>query len=360
MSDKPFKFRRAHEIAGAFVLSVVLLAAILVLVTGRIQGWFERKSLYEVELPREGIQGIRAGSEVRILGIRAGRVRGVELRRAGSGEKLRRVWDVAPDEIELVALLEVRGDRNVFVGEESRAVVRKDLAGFGASFVEITRGSTKRADASARLPLSLDADVTNEVTDMVREVEKAMLPAIAQVEKAYSGVEKLTAVLASPEGDFQKAMTSLRQVMATLDEGKGTLGLLLRKEQTAEDLEHSLASMRKSMDTLTGVLKDFEEGKGAAGTLFRDEETQKQVESLVASAQETAAGLPGTVRAANATIAEIRQATRVLQGTLKEYENVAEAAQRHWLLRRFVEKDGEPEAEHTPKKKVSWQGQRGR
>lgn len=353
MIEKPFKFRWDHEIAGAFVLIVVLLAAVLVLVTGRLQGWFEKQSWYEVVLPREGVEGIRAGSEVRILGSRAGRVRSVELRRAGGETKLRGVWEVEPDEIDLVAVLEVRGDRSVFVGAESRAVVRKDLAGFGASYVEITRGSSKREEGDRRLPLTRETDVTNEVTAIVRELQEAMLPAVEQVGEAYLAVESLATVLADPGGDFQKAMASLQEVMSAVNRGDGALGMLLREEQPAEDLEVTLAEMRKAVSVLREVLDDFEEGEGAAGLLFRDEEVREQVKSAVAHTEETAAGLPATVRATRATVAEIQQAAEGLQEGLKEYEYVAEALQRHWILRRFVVRDGEETGDKSLRERVA-------
>jgi len=305
------------------------------------------------------VEGIRPGSEVRILGSRVGRVRSVELRRIGAEEKVDRIWEMDPDEIQLVAILEVRGPRSVFVGRESRAVVRKDLAGFGASFVEITRGSAALAKGDKQLPLSREADMGNEVTTVLRDLQESLLPAIEQVNQAYGEVERAASTLADPEGEFQKAVAGLNDAVTRMNRGEGALGVLLRDDESAEDLAETFAGLNEAVGLLQGMLRDFEQGEGAAGALFRDEEVRGQVVTTVDRAEEAMSELPPAVRSADATIAEINEATQILQEGLREYQTVAEAMQRHWLLRRFVEQDEDVEPEQSADSRKAERERRG-
>ena len=47
----PFKFRYVNEIAGFFVLVVVLLFAAGIVLAGRAQGWFEKEHSVSFFLP---------------------------------------------------------------------------------------------------------------------------------------------------------------------------------------------------------------------------------------------------------------------------------------------------------------------
>jgi len=93
------------------------------------------KRLYDVVLPESGTSGIRQGSEVRILGARAGSVRSVELRDKKTGRPPGK-RDVDPRRLQLVAVLELRGDYTVFVGQESKVYLKTGLGGLGAAYIE--------------------------------------------------------------------------------------------------------------------------------------------------------------------------------------------------------------------------------
>ena len=74
-------FRRSREIAGAFVLLAAGLLIAGIVMHGQIRGWFQPKNIFEVALPEAGTQGVRPGSEVYIMGNKAGTVTRVEMRR---------------------------------------------------------------------------------------------------------------------------------------------------------------------------------------------------------------------------------------------------------------------------------------
>ena len=66
---KPLKFRYVHEIAGSFVLLVLILGIAAFIMTWRAQGWLERT--YEITLvcPEEGSLGLTEGSTIEMPGF---------------------------------------------------------------------------------------------------------------------------------------------------------------------------------------------------------------------------------------------------------------------------------------------------
>jgi phospholipid/cholesterol/gamma-HCH transport system substrate-binding protein len=357
MPAKPFKFRHVNEIAGAFALTVAVLLTGLIFISGHLQGWFEGKRLYDVVLPESGTSGIRPGAEVRILGARAGSVRSVELRDKRTGRPpVKR--DMDPKRLQLVAVLELRGDYTVFVGEESKAALKTGLGGLGAAYIEVSRGDTPAPDLTV-LPLAdASSGSQKEMTDMVSELNDAMVPAIKQLEKTSRQIEILAETLNNPQKDFQIAIAGIRELLDEVKKGESVAGVLLQDEETGKEVRESLAKFNEATASFASVMAQIEKGEGAAGVLLNDQEAQQQIKQTLdnvsrasksandaALALTKAAGtLPATVNQADDAIQSYGDVADTLQETAREYEIAAEALQRHWLLRRFVRRDENPVA----------------
>jgi len=256
--DKPFKFRRAREISGIFVLLAIILLAVGVVMHGKVKGWFERKTIFEVVLPSSGSQGIQVGSDVHILGSKAGTVIRIELRRKGSEGRLRDFESVPPSEIELVAILEVRGGRAVFVGAESKAILKRDLAGFGSSYFELTRNDKEWSGDAKHRALEFEEvkDVQNELTSIVKQIRDSLIPTLAEIEKAANEIGVLANDLSSEDGGFQGTLSSLDSVMERLNQGEGTIGAMLNDKGAEKNFLEMLANFNKaSVDLRTSLEK---------------------------------------------------------------------------------------------------------
>jgi phospholipid/cholesterol/gamma-HCH transport system substrate-binding protein len=357
MPAKPFKFRHVNEIAGAFALTVAILLVGLVFLSGQLQGWFEGKRSYDVVLPETGTLGIRPGAEVRILGARAGSVRSVELRDKRTGRApVKRNMD--PTQLQLVAVLELRGDYTVFVGEESKAFLKMGLGGLGAAYFEVSRGNTPVPDLTT-LPLADPASSgQKDMTEMVAELNEALVPAINQLQSTSRDIELLAETLNDPKKDFQIAIGGIRELLDEVKKGESAAGVLLRDEETGKQLRDSLARFNEAATSFASVMVQIENGEGAAGVLLKDQEAQQQIKQTLenvsrasksaneaAMALTKAAGtLPATVNEADQAIESYEDVASTLQETAREYEIAAEALQRHWLLRRFVRRDENPVA----------------
>lgn len=352
MSGKPFKFRRVNEIAAAFVLILVILLSVLIAVSGKLQGWFEKSEIFEVSLmglKDETKSGIRAGTEVRILGTRVGLVRKVELRERNRKEELDNFKGVSPDEIQLWAILKVRGDRLAFIGSDSKLLVKKDLGGFGASYLEITPGSGMWSDTSALLVMEPEQDLLKNFGE--------------PVQKAVENATTVLGNIGDPDSDMSVSIAKFKEILISIDEamdnGQGTLGLVIGEEEKenlnalVNDSREIVESIKNSIETSEGVLKVVLGEKGSKSILemleAMKEETdylislQDDLNSIIADGKAAMAELPAIVRTTDESVKEFYKATQLLMDGLREYTEVAEAAQRHWLLNKYVE-DGAGDA----------------
>ena len=350
--QKPFKFRYVNEIAGAFVILLIFLLTSGVVLSGRLRGWFKPVRIYEVVLPETGTNGIRQGSEVHILGNRAGSVQKVELRHKHETGMVH-IKNVPPGDLELVAVLEVRSDFVIFVGKESKAILKHDLGGFGAPYIEITKGTTPAGPEVRELPLIPSVDVQDELTATVKEIRDEVVPAIKEVQKTTAAIGVLANTLSSPDKPFQESIAGAVEILDRVNEGKGVAGVLLNDEGAGKEVSVFLASLSEasqeltdSLSSLDRIMTDLEGGKGAAGALLRDDElgqdlqkTMAQLNSATEEINQSLQRIPATLRAADTAVAEYAKAAVIMQQALEEYELLALALQDHWLVRNSVKKE---------------------
>ena len=144
MQSKPFKFRHVNPIVGAFLFFTVATLIVVAVLAGKSQEWFSEVSIYRVELPAAlpseeghasdgGTMGIKAGSDVRVIGNQVGNVKRVELCIGDDLKPIDSFDDVDLKEIRVAAVLSVKGDFGRFIGADSKAVLKYDLGGLGSA-----------------------------------------------------------------------------------------------------------------------------------------------------------------------------------------------------------------------------------
>ena len=344
--QKPFKFRFVNEISGAFVLVVAILLLAGIVVSGQIQGWFEPHRVFEVTLPDIGTQGIRAGSEVRVVGSKAGTVTRVELRDKNTKERFSSIENVDPSSIEMVAILEVRSKRVAFIGRDSKAILKFDLGGFGAPFFEISRGKGVRDPEDTKLELLVSGDVKEGLTGAVDQISAAVVPAVKEIRNSSRKIGELAdeiklvaTALSSPEGNLQSVLANVNEIMSSVEEGESPAGVLLKDKAAGGDLREAIASIKKTSEDLESVLNQIgdlatkvQRGEGAAGALLADAQVEKSlrdsltsIESATAEIDDTLRSIPQVLRTTNTAIAEYNEGGEGASGCL-------------WLSTRFSPK----------------------
>jgi phospholipid/cholesterol/gamma-HCH transport system substrate-binding protein len=305
--EKRFKFRHVNELTGLFVIAVVALVIAGLVFSGHSQRWFARKFAFDVLLPEAGTSGLRRGDEVFILGVSAGLVDDI----------------VVGDDGRMKAHVKIRRDFERFVRVDSRASIKKAFAVAGDSFMEIERGMAaplpQRSPTITCLP---SEDSLGRMEKMLASLSAEVIPV---VKKAGLGLDEWTKLGA----DLQKTGDQLKEFFARLDnlalgleEGKGTAGKLLNENALADEAQKLLAQASQTLSQLQGMVTNLN-----LAAMDVQKGTARLPEIADAVANETK-DLPGLVEQT--------------QTSMRELERLIEALQRHWLVRKYVNRTNPP------------------
>lgn len=300
-----FKFRRVNEITGTFVLVVVAVLIAAVVWTGRSHRWFKSNVTVRIILPAAGAAGIRQGSEVYFLGTLVGSVSDVIVDEQGGME----------------ARVNIRRDMFRFVRADSSAAVKRKFGVAGDSFFEITRGEGQP------LPEKHASIVCNEQFQSALEtaVEEVRREALLVLQKVSSGLDtwtQLGADLGQTRQHLDQLTLQLQGLAAGVEAGEGTAGRLITDTALADDAQTLLVRANKAMSELQGVVANL---NVAVKNVLDGTARLPEITDAVA---DEAKDLPGLVLQT--------------QTSMRELQRLIEAMQRHWLLRKYVNKTNPP------------------
>ena len=306
-----FKFRHVNEITGTFVIIIVLTLIAAVVWTGRSQRWFKSRVALRIALPESGAAGIRQGSEVYFLGTLVGAVSDVTADESGHME----------------ARTKIRRDFFRFVRADSSVVVKKKFGVAGDAFFEITRGK------GAPLPEKNASITCNEQFQSALEaaVEEVRAEAMLVLKKINGGLETWTTLgsnLITTRDRLDQLAVRLENLAAGVEAGKGTVGKLITDTALADEAQELLTRAHEAMGELRGVVTNLNVAvkNVQAGTTRLPEITDAVADEVK--------DLPGIVVQT--------------QTSMRELERLIEAMQRHWLLRKYVNKTNPPPVRPLP------------
>lgn len=311
--EKRFKFRHVNELTGLFVLAVGALVVAGVIFSGHSQRWFARMYAFDVLLPESGTAGLRRADEVYILGVSAGRAEDI----------------IVGDDGRMKAHVKIRRDFERFVRVDSSASIKKAFAVAGDSFMEITRGTG--APLPARTPtitcLSSE-DSLDRMEKLFTDLSAELVPVVKKAGTGFDEWTKLGANLQQTQKQLAGVFARLDHLAAALEQGKGTAGKLLTETALADEAQQVLAQANQTLTELRGVVTNL----NAASTNLQSG-TARLPEITDAVANE-AKDLPGLVQQT--------------QTSMRELERLIEALQRHWLVRKYMDKTNPASLEPLP------------
>lgn len=303
--EERFKFRHVHAITGTFVLAVLGMLIIALVFAGRSQRWFIGNVTLRIVLPEGGAAGIRQGSEVYFLGTLMGTVSDVSVDPAGR----------------MYAQVNIRRDFFPFVREDSSAVVKRKFGVVGDAYFEIARGHglplpEKNASIICNEPLP------SALETAVEEIRREAVPALKKLNVGLDTWTTLGSNLIASREQLDQLIDRVDSIAAGLQQGKGTVGKLLTDPSAAEELETLLAKANRSMDELQVALTNLQQ---ASGNLHL-----------------ASTNLPAISEAIGAEAKDLPGLVLQTQTAMRELERLIEAMQRHWLLRKYVNKTNPP------------------
>ena len=305
--EKRFKFRHVNELTGLFVLAVFALVVAGVIFSGYSQRWFARKYAFDVLLPESGAFGLRRGDEVFISGVSVGSVDNILV---GQDRRMK-------------AHVKIRGDFEPFVRMDSTAGVKKVFGMAGDSFIEITRGQGQPLPAHHAEIVCLSAEeLPAKMERMLEELRGELMPVVKKAGATFDAWTKLG-------GDLQKTQVELNGLVAQLDhlatgleQGKGTVGKLITDTALTDEAQKLLARANDAMSEWQSVMTNLH------ATVKQVQNGTARLPEITEAVADEARHLPGLV-----------QQTRT---AMREMERLVEALERHWLLRKYVNKTNPP------------------
>lgn len=294
------KTQKTELIVGIFVLTGLFLLAGLIIFFGKAVRL--GKNRYEVSAIFENIHGMARGTPVRYLGIDIG-----ELAKTGfteKGDKVRLVLSIGADyNIPADAMLTVRptgilGDYYLefargnpetgYLKKDGTAVVKGEpmitidevvskltdftgkleqhLDNLGGNLTELSGSLNKilgdeqfRKDIKLTVAEAPDAvrafkDMTTKVTatgdqihDLVGRMKQAVEKLDTQVDRQGENFDKLTTGLRKSADAVNQTLASLDEILRRFNEGKGTIGSLVKKDDMHEKLVKAVDQMNEAL-----------------------------------------------------------------------------------------------------------------
>ena len=256
---------------GIFVTAALVIGGMLVFVIGNRSAMFTSKVTYEAVF--DSVDGLRAGSPVRIAGIDVGTVEGVTF---GEDRKIH-------------VTLEVREDSSAFVREGSTARIgSKGL--LGDQLVEISIGQGDPLPEGSVIPTSEESMLTSFLGETGRDAEGV----VRNVNRATEG---LATTLGDPavQEDIRGIVHNLEEITRLAQEEDGTVRRLLTDPQMADDVQGALRGVRdtstelnRTVRSVRRIVNEVERGDGTAHQIIYGDDGTRLLASLAQAAGEVA------------------------------------------------------------------------
>ncbi|TYT76120.1 MlaD family protein [Desulfobotulus mexicanus] len=226
------EFSRRERVVGTFVVAIMVLLLSSLFILGRGKGWFERHISYHTIFAES--YNLQRGAAVKLFNTDVGRVRRVTVK----GEHVRVDLDI----------LEAYSSR---IREDTMATVESPTL-IGSEYVSIRTAG--RSDA----PLvphggEIFSQERKSISDLIAEfeIEKTAKMVIGAVQD----LSEMTSAFRDPKGPVFTAMDTVNLILMELQEGKGTLGSILKSRELMEEIHARMAEV-------SAILAHVEEAAG--------------------------------------------------------------------------------------------------
>jgi phospholipid/cholesterol/gamma-HCH transport system substrate-binding protein len=263
---------RIHAWAiGLFLtLGIGLFTAILFLIGNR-HDIFGRHVVFYAEFSDLG--GLPRGAQVRVAGIEAGEVKGIEIP-ASPAQKFR-------------LKLQVRSNARGMIRTNSLVSIRTEGI-VGDKYVFIREGTSAAAEAPDGATLA-----TKEPFDLGAALEKGS----ALLDKSSALVDNLQGSVTDLHGRLDVALDSVTKTVNNVDG-------LVRVVQP--DIKKMASNASQITDTINEIVPDVNAGKGPVGLLLKDEATRKQLQATLSNAQQATSNLNDASARADKLVADVQ------------------------------------------------------
>jgi phospholipid/cholesterol/gamma-HCH transport system substrate-binding protein len=227
----------------------------------------------------DDLRQLKAGDEVRLAGVKVGSVKTTRL----AGRRAEAVLQVDP---------------KVPIASDATATIV--MAGLiGGNYIAIsmgTPGSTPLADgAEIRTEVSPDL---NTIMSEIGGLGKQLQDSLGSFSKAFSGdgkdgggiIQKLDKLVTENSDRVNKTMTNLQEITDKINNGQGTLGLLVNDPKlhdqllaTVSEIKTAATDAKTFVSNAEGIMDQIKSGQGTLGTLIYDQKAADDIRTSLAN-----------------------------------------------------------------------------
>lgn len=206
--------------------------------------------------------GLKRGDRVNVQGVEVGSVQSVRLDESGG------------------VSASIRVDPDIVLPADTRAAVTGDV--FGAHMVELRPGQAlvrlEKSDTiqgvSDPAPLELAAGLGKQASSLLTSADSLFSPEMIANVRATAEVLPASAVeLRAVFGELRQASAALRRTVENVEQartGDQMAGAIRKVEQSAEALAAAAGAIEQSFSSLDAVLAKIDGGSGTLGLLVND------------------------------------------------------------------------------------------
>ena len=272
------KKRWAQLKVGLLAVSALALLAFLIFLMTSSKGLFKSRS--EIYTYLDDSAAIAVGAPVRLNGITAGKVAGVNLSGLNEPNRIVRIT------------MEVNNEFLPLIPVDSLAAIAAENL-LGTKYINIKKGRSQTAVKAGAEIKALD---TPEIQDIVQQGSTA-LAALQQILTRLDGIISSVEVgqgtigkLLSDEELYRRLVgiaSETQKVIAALNSDQSTLGKLMHEDTLYTDLRGTVARV----DMLLSSLQQDLQGQGTVGKLMKDPALYDDARSTIADVRKLLAGI---------------------------------------------------------------------
>jgi phospholipid/cholesterol/gamma-HCH transport system substrate-binding protein len=326
--------RKYETIVGVFVVASLVALLVMVLIIAKQEGLFQEYVEYRAVF--KNVSNLKPNSEVHLAGVMVGNVDRITINPGGTITVTFRVMKQYSSQI--------RWDTEASIGF---------MGLLGDKSLDLTAGSPEKP------PVPPEGFVTAvEPLDITQLLAKAG-PSLEDLQKILHNIATLTGGMGAKKGDLTQILKEAKEILTKINEGQGTLGLLVNNPALYKEATKTMTGADKFISGLDQGI--FGTGKkqalGGKGTLADFHETLANANQTVNNLKEASRGLPGMMKKIDGFLNNLDKAGKGLPGLVtsgealfSDADQTAKAANKSWLLRWYVPKpqertlrlDGEP------------------
>ena len=266
---------------GAFVVIGLIFAALVIFLIGEERHMFSSKVQFVTIF--EDVEGLKAGSSVRMGGIDVGSVDKVGYAEDSSDVRLHVKFSVDKSQAR-----RVRRDSKVKI-ESKGFLGDKMLSIFGGDpkVPAIAPGGLIQAEQDPK-------DLQSALSRVANITAKA--------EKIMGNLDSTTSALADPaiQEKFKSSVESMSHILQSVDQGPGYVSRLLndraeadRLSMTVDRMQQAASQLEQSLASVASITQRVEKGPGLVHELLYSEESAKSVAQIGDAAEELKLALKG-------------------------------------------------------------------